>query len=89
MRALQASAKAPGQERIYVAGEKEFENKDGVKEKKKQARLQLEFSKRQYTWDVGVGLTKSSVYGQLMLVGKNKGKLLGEMSFNVNKFLIL
>ena len=32
MRALQASAKAPGQERIYVAGEKEFENEVQVRE---------------------------------------------------------
>jgi len=56
---------------------KEFE-KDGVKETVEQARLRIEVDKSQYTWDVGIGKTKNSIYGQLMLIGESRGKLVGE-----------
>lgn len=62
-------------EPVFV--QKEF-IKDGKTEKQEQLRLQIEVNNKKFIWDVSRGLTTSSLYGQLMLVGKNWGALKGQ-----------
>ncbi len=57
--------------------EKDFGN-NGQSEIKRQLRLNIEIDNKPFTWDIGIGQTTNSVYGQLMLVGKEKGTLVGE-----------
>lgn len=71
--------------------EKEFEG-----EKKEQLRLHIEVDKEQYTWDIGKGQTKNSLYGQLILIGKERGglketsvQLLVKRSNNKNDYTVV
>lgn len=43
-----------------------------------QIKLFVEFEKKQYDWYIAVGKTYKSLYAQLMVLGKYRGKLTGE-----------
>lgn len=64
-------------ERIQKTFEKKVNN-ETINEEVEQLRLNIEVDKKPFVWDIGVGQTTNSIYGQLMLLGKAKGKLMEE-----------
>lgn len=70
-----------GQHKMVIVSAPEIIERDFGKPEqpdvKKQMRLRIEVNKKPFTWDIGIGQTKNSVYGQLMLVGEAKGTLIG------------
>jgi len=52
-----------------------FEWEDKVIDK---VRFIVEVNKERFQWGVTRGRTETSLYGQIVLIGANKGKLLGE-----------
>jgi hypothetical protein len=67
-----------GQYDLIILEEPEKIKKTFNDEEKEQARLLIETNKKQYTWDIGVGETTNSVFGQLMLIAQDRGTLVGE-----------
>jgi len=54
----------------------EFVSESG--DKTEQIKLDIKVAGEDHVWFVGKGKTYSSTYGQLMVIGKNIGKLTGE-----------
>ena len=50
----------------------------GTNETQKAVRFDIEVDGNKYTWGMAKGTTYGSLYGQLVLLGKEKGKLAGE-----------
>jgi hypothetical protein len=50
----------------------------GKPEEQDQLRLNIKIDTKTFIWDISKGVTTSSVYGQLMLLGKNWNGLKGQ-----------
>jgi hypothetical protein len=71
--------------KILSDGEKyeyDFEQKDQngntTVKKVNKIRLETEITGQKYDWGVTVGVTRNSLYGQLVLIAKQKGTLINE-----------
>lgn len=68
-----------GVNKVQIVSEGEetfFEDMDGTKTP--QIKFKVVYKKEEKDWYVGIGKTTESLYGQLMALGKYKGKLEGE-----------
>ena len=81
---------------VILAEPEETEYVDSEGKKTPQIKLGIEVNKEKKDWYMGVGKTFNSLYGQLMLIGKEKGTLTGEVitllvkrSNNKNEYTIL
>ena len=48
--------------------------------------LEISIAEKMFSWSIGKGKTMASLYGQLMSIGKAKGKLMGETITLITKF---
>lgn len=73
-----------GQYKVVALGElvdaEPFKNDEG--EEQSRASLKISVAEKEYVWNFPKGKTVASTYGQLILLGSKKGKLLSE-SFTV------
>ena len=68
-----------GSHAIVILKEPEFtEFKDDDGKITPQLKLLISVNKEQKEWYIGLGKTTKSCYGQLMVIGKERGKLAGE-----------
>ena len=63
---------------VILAEPEETEYVEEGKEPTPQIKLEIEISGEKKNWFVGKGKTMKSAYGQLMVIGKYYGKLLGQ-----------
>jgi len=73
----------PGQYEIVIIGEpekSEYVENEGTPDERRypQIKLNIQIKQIDYCWYVAKGKTFNSLYGQLMLIGKARGKLNGE-----------
>lgn len=69
-----------GQYQIMILKEPELIEKEFEGEKKQQLRLFIEVDRKDcYVWDISLGLTINSIYGQIILIAENRGKLKEEL----------
>lgn len=63
---------------VFLGELEHYEYSDAEEKIQKRARVDIEVAQQKYTWSFGIGLTKASLYGQIIdFAKKNNNKLTG------------
>jgi len=69
---------SPGKHSIKILSEPEEYEVEWEDKLIQKVRMDIEVDGKKFTWGVTKGMTESSLYGQLVLIGATKGKLKDE-----------